>query len=219
MPASPQVVCSGSTYRCVSRGLYPQWLRYCAAVHSMLEYNAYSTLHWVIQCTGGNLCEELSVGWREYSTLVAVHRDLYTVSRCCAERHSYPGTQLSPLPPLSLSCNTTRLRIEGLSKDFRSRPGLACSSISQILTPQYAIICTVQGIARQTGKRYRGEGGRYLGVHTRTSPPCTPHPCHLCGCGPAHLYRRVAARYGCVLPVCLSIASMSLPLTAQSTLL
>lgn len=130
------------------------------------------------------------------------------------QEHNFP-----PYTPLSLSCNTTRLRIEGLSKDFRSRPGLACSSISQILTPQYAIICTVQGIARQTGKRYRGEGCRYLGVHTRTSPPCTPHPCHLCGCGPAHLYRRVAARCGCVLPVCLSIASMSLPLTAQSTLL
>ena len=36
-------------------------------LYTVLEYNAYSTLHWVAQRTGSNLCEESSVGWREYA--------------------------------------------------------------------------------------------------------------------------------------------------------
>lgn len=138
------------------------------ALYTVVEYNAYSTLHWVVHAQA--VIYVRNRPWGGGNTLVIVHRDwLYTVSEvlCGASLTSRNTT-----PPLFLSCNAKRLRIEGLSRFFFLP--WSGSIITQVLTPQYAIICTVKGIAGHTGRNIEGRGvgtWRYTPTHHPHAPP------------------------------------------------
>lgn len=99
---------------CARRARYLQWLLYSTIFYTMLEYNAYLTIHWSYSAQA--VIYVRNRPWGGGNTLVVVHRDWCTVSEVLCK--ASPSSRNTTPPPLFLSCNTTRLRVEGLSRIF-----------------------------------------------------------------------------------------------------